>query len=70
MDDLNASYQIVGNDNLKDGSIIEIITKSFDESASQTYNIEITKPNYTAYYLIAGVLVSLTIVIPILFYFK
>ena len=70
MDDLNASYRIVGNDNLKDGSIIKIITKSFDGLTSQTYNIEITKPNYTAYYLIAGVLVSLTIIIPILFYFK
>lgn len=70
MDDSNASYQIIGNDNLKDGSIIKIITKSFDQTASQTYSIEITKPNYTTYYVIAGLLVLLTITIPILFYFK
>ena len=70
MEDTNATYQILGNSNLKDGSIIQIITKSYDGTASQTYNIEITKPKYSIYYVIAGVLASLAIATPIVFYFR
>ena len=70
MDDPNATYQITGNENLKDGSIITIITQSVDGSATQKYSIEITKPKDTAYYAIAATIVVLTITIPALFYFK
>lgn len=70
MEDPNASYQILGNSNLKDGSVITITTTSLDGTSTQTYTIEITKPKYTVYYVIAGVLVSLAIATPIVFYFK
>lgn len=70
MEDPNASYQILGNSNLKDGSVITITTMSQDGTTTQTYTIEITKPKYSIYYVIAGVLISLAIATPIAFYFK
>ena len=70
MDDPSASYQIVGNQDLKDGSVISIITTSRDGTASQTYTIEVTKPKYTIYYVIAVVVVGLTITVPVVFYTK
>lgn len=68
MDDPSASYQIVGNQDLKDGSVISIITTSRDGTESQTYTIEVTKTKYTIYYVIAAVVVGLTITVPIIFY--
>lgn len=69
MDDESATYEIKGNEDLKDGSIIEIITKSLDGS-TRTYTIEITKPDSTIYYIIAGIVLALVIAIPIFVYFK
>ena len=69
MDDPSASYEIKGNENLKDGSIIEIITKSLNGD-SKKYTIEITKSSYTIYYIIGGLLVLIAILIPVLVYFK
>lgn len=69
MDDSTATYEIKGNENLKDGSIIEIITKSQDGS-SKTYTIEITKPSYTIYFVIFGLLVASAIAIPFIVYFR
>ncbi|MBQ6546550.1 MAG: cadherin-like beta sandwich domain-containing protein [Bacilli bacterium] len=70
MDDPSATYQITGNNDLKDGSSITIVTTSRDGTASQTYVIEITKPKYAIYYALAAVLVALTITVPIVFYVK
>ncbi len=70
MDDENASYQVFGNSNLKDGSVIKIVTKSADESNTKTYNIEITKPSHTSRYVIGGVLVLLAAIVPILLYMR
>lgn len=70
MDDLNARYQVFGNENLKDGSNIQIVTTSYDDNSTETYNIEIAKPNYTIYYVIGGVLASLAVAAPIVFYFR
>lgn len=69
MEDENATYEIIGNKNLKDGSIIKIVTKSSD-GTSKTYTIEIVKNNYTIYFIIAGVLLLIAIAIPIFVYFK
>lgn len=69
MDDPSATYEIKGNENLKDGSIIQIITKSLD-GTNNTYTIEVTKPNYLIYYIIGGVLIALAIAIPAIVYFK
>ena len=69
MDDESATYEIKGNENLKDGSVIEIITKSNDGS-SKTYTITVTKSSYAIYYIISGILVALAILIPTLVYFK
>lgn len=69
MDDPSATYEIKGNENLKDGSIIEIVTKSLD-GTSNTYTIEVTKPNYLIYYIIGGALIALAIAIPAIVYFK
>lgn len=70
MDDENATYEILGNNNLKDGSIIKIVTKSMDESKTKTYTIEITKPNYTIYYVIGSILIALVVLIPIILYLR
>ena len=70
MDDENATYEILGNNDLKDGSIIKIVTKSMDESKTKTYTIEITKPDYTTYHIIGGILIALVIIIPIIIYFR
>lgn len=70
MYDPNATYQISGNNDLKDGSVIEISTKSYDGTASKVYTIDITKPKYTIYYVIAISLLVMTIALPALFYFK
>lgn len=70
MDDPNATFQIFGNNDLKDGSIIRIVTKSHDGTATQTYSITITKPNYSIYYVIGGLLAAFAIATPIIFYFK
>lgn len=69
MDDPSATYEIKGNENLKDGRIIEIVTNSLD-GTSKTYTIEITKTSYTVYFIIAGALVALAIAIPIIVYFS
>ena len=69
MDDPTATYEIKGNENLKDGSIIEIITKSQDGS-SKTYKIEITKPNHSIYFVIFGLLIATAIAIPLIVYFR
>ena len=70
MDDENATYEIQGNNHLKDGSIIKIVTKSMDGSKTKTYTIEITKPNYTIYYIIGTILISLVVIIPIVLYLR
>lgn len=70
MDDPGAFYDITGNTNLKDGSVINIETKSLDGTQSKRYRIEITKPKYTMYYVIGGLLIALAIAIPIVFYVK
>ena len=70
MDDENATYEIQGNNDLKDGSIIKILTKSVDGSKTKTYTIEITKPNYTIYYVIGGILIALVVMIPIILYLR
>ena len=69
MEDDNATYEIIGNKNLKDGSIIKIVTKSSD-GTSKTYTIEIVKNSYTIYFIIAGILLLIAIAIPIFVYFK
>lgn len=69
MDDPSATYEIIGNENLKDGSIIKIVTKSQD-GTSKTYTIEITKPSYLIYFIIGGALIALAIAIPVIVYFK
>ena len=69
MDDPTASYTITGNENLKDGSIIKIITKTSDNK-SKTYTIEITKSSQAIYYIIAISLVLTVILVPTLVYFK
>ncbi len=70
MDDENASFQIFGNSNLKDGSVIKIVTKSADESNTKTYSIEITKPSHTTRYAVGGILVLLAATIPVLLYMR
>ena len=70
MDDEKATYEILGNNDLKDGSIIKIVTKSMDESKTKTYTIEITKPNYTIYYVIGGILITLVVMIAIILYLR
>ena len=70
MDDPNATYQIIGNKNLQDGNTIQIVTKSYDGTATQTYSIEITKPSYVIHYVVAAIAVTLVIALPLLFYFK
>ena len=69
MEDENATYEIEGNENLKDGSIITIKTTSPDQT-NKEYTINITKSDYTVYFIIAGVLVALAIAIPVIVYFK
>lgn len=70
MDDPSASFKIMGNNDLKDGSIIQIITTSNDGKNSNNYSIEITKPDYTIYSIIAIAITSLIILIPLIIYFK
>ena len=69
LEDSSASYEIIGNKDLKDGSVIKIVTKALD-GKSKTYTITITKNDYTLYYIIAGVLLLLVVTIPVLVYFK
>ncbi len=70
MDDTTSTYSIIGNENLKDGSIIKIITKSQDNT-TRTYTINITKASVgIIYYVIAIVLVLLVIGIPLVVYLK
>lgn len=69
MDDSSATYQITGNENLKDGSIIKIITKSKD-GTSKTYTIAITKSSQAIYYVISIVLILLIISIPLIVYLR
>lgn len=69
MDDPTATYEIIGNQNLEDGSIIKIITKSSDGS-TKTYTIEVVKSNYSPYYIILIALAVLVIAVPLYVYFK
>lgn len=69
MEDENATYEIEGNENLKDGSIITIKTTSPDGSTNE-YTIEITKTDYALYFIIAGAILLLAIAIPVIVYFK
>lgn len=70
MDDKDATYEIIGNKDLKDGSKIQIVTKSVDGTESETYVIDITKTNYTGYYILGLFLLALLIAVPLLVYFK
>ena len=70
MDDPQATYEIIDNADLEDGSLIKIVTTSHDGTASQTYTIEVAKPTYTIHYVIAAVAVILVVTLPLLFYFK
>lgn len=69
MEDENATYEIEGNENLEDGSIITIKTTSPDGSTNE-YTIEITKTDYALYFIIAGAILLLAIAIPVIVYFK
>lgn len=69
MDDPSSTYEITGNENLKDGSVIKIVTKS-QNGTSKTYTIEVTKPSYLIYFIIGGSLIALAIAIPAIVYFK
>lgn len=66
LNDKNASYEIEGNENLKDGSVIRIIVTAEDNS-SDTYRIIITKndTNYTP--IIIGVIALIIIIVIIAF---
>lgn len=68
MEDEKATYKIEGNENLKDGSIIKIITTA-EDGTEKTYKIEITKNNYTVYYIIGAVLLLIIIAVPTIVYF-
>lgn len=69
MEDESAIYEIEGNENLKDGSVIKIKTTALDGS-SKEYTITITKQNYAIYFIIAGALLLCTIAIPVIVYLK
>lgn len=56
LEDPTSSYKIVGNDNLKDGSIIKINTTSKDGSTRE-YQIIIEKENKTFLYIIGTILI-------------
>lgn len=56
LEDSTSSYKIVGNDNLKDGSIIKINTTSKDGSTRE-YQIIIEKENKTFLYIIGTILI-------------
>ena len=56
LEDSTSSYKIVGNDNLKDGSIIKINTTSKDGSIRE-YQIIIEKENKTFLYIIGTILI-------------
>lgn len=70
MEDKNATYKITGNENIEDGTLIKIITQSLDGQNSKTYEISITKPNYTFSYIATGILLGLVILIPLVVYIK
>ena len=70
MEDELATYQIVGNHDLKDKSVIQIITKSTDELQNKTYNIEISKPHSNKiFYIIGAILLALLLAGIILAYY-
>lgn len=71
MDDSTATYEIFGNENIKDGSVIRIVTHSSDGS-SVTYTIEITKSSSSTIYFVIGgiVLLLIAICIPLFVYLK
>lgn len=56
LEDSTSSYKIVGNDNLKDGSIIKINTTSKDGSTRE-YQIIIEKENKIFLYIIGAILI-------------
>lgn len=62
MEDESSIYEIMGNNNLKDGSVIKIKTTSSDET-EKLYTIAITKSNYVPYIIIT----FLVLLIPIMF---
>lgn len=69
MDDPTAIYEIIGNENLKDESVIKIVTKALD-GTTKTYTINITKSSYTVYYVLGAILIGLVIAIPTIVYFR
>lgn len=68
MEDDAATYKIEGNQNLKDGSVIKIITTA-EDGTEKNYKIEIIKNSYTAYYIIGAVLLLTIILVPTIVYF-
>lgn len=69
MEDSSSSYQIIGNENLEDGSVITIKTFAPDGSAKE-YTITITKSSYAIYYIVFAIMLVLAISLPIFVYFK
>lgn len=71
MEDELATYQIVGNHDLKNKSIIQIVAKSADEEKSRTYTIEIAKPTSNKIFYIIGIgLLSLLVIgLAVAYYF-
>lgn len=69
MEDKTSTYQIIGNENLKDNSVITIKTFAPDGTEKE-YTITITKASYTIYYLIFIALLVSAIALPVFVYFK
>lgn len=58
LDNKNAKYEIIGNKNLKEGSIIKIIvTAENEEKTTYKINIKIKKTNYLHYFIILIVVI-------------
>ncbi len=67
MEEEGATYKVINNSSLEDGSIIKIITKSLDGEESLTYKIEIEKEGNILIYLIIGL--SLIAAIALIIFF-
>lgn len=69
MDDSNSTYRIIDNNNLKNGSVIKIVTTSTD-GTSKSYEINIIKNSTAPYIFISIALVGIAIVGFIFAYLK
>lgn len=69
MDDANSTYRIIGNSNLKDGSMVKIETTSLD-GTSKIYTINITKKSSLPYVILFILLIAGAIGIVLFAYFK